>query len=235
VSRPDGLEVGRRLAAPDDLTWVEQVSCGTLTFSMTPEDAARYSSWPTRLYRVGEFAGLRADSFRRNTCGWANGYTVLEEIPSYLAFGPNGAEAVAIVERAVRLDGSQVERLGAISTQRPSGTERDAIRAVIVRHGLPGASSVPDRQQYPLDRYLDNAWVSLAWRIDPGVGPDHLVDLVEGCTVDAVLADPRWLAAERAVIDAVFAAIWADRLDTSLRDWLAGPWEKFLETLAPVG
>ena len=185
--------------------------------------------WPARLFAVGSMEGLERGSFADgSTTGWCRGYTVLEELPGHRSFGPGGEAAVGVAEHAARLDARGIRQLGDLARSVTPKPPLDAIRAARQARYGPGARWPEPRDTGPLSVFIDNAWTKAALKVDPEVGPGHLVDEFDGCVREWRIFDPVWCAAASAAHTAISAEVWADVLDGDVRESLATPWRLFV-------
>ena len=123
--RPDRV-VGRRLHFPE--TDRERTHHFT-GFILTQAIEGIAVSWPGRLFRVGKVGGLLRRSFHAShDQGWCDDFTILEELPATLAFGPGGESAAAITTRAELLTVEQIEAMGAVALTFGSRPATDPMR-----------------------------------------------------------------------------------------------------------
>lgn len=221
------LKVGQRLSYPEDARYETRWG---ITFEKAPDGIALF--WPGRLFRVGDVEGMLRRSFTPTyTVGWCRAFTILEELPATLAFGPRGADAVAIHDRALRLSAEDVVRLGEIARAThvagSDGHRRERVRHMVETLAPPPRAS-PPRSTRMFEMNVDLALTSLALRVDHEIGPGHLLDEFDGCDPYLALIDPVWGAAHAAINDALMAALWSDLLDPESETWLAGPWRAFV-------
>ena len=82
-----------------------------LSVSVEPADCTGFS-WPCRLFRVEPVGRtMIADALPNKRC--VSALRVVEELPAWQAFGPNGQAVVAIIERAAGLTANEMRRLTA--------------------------------------------------------------------------------------------------------------------------
>ena len=159
----------------------------------------------TMLFRIGEIEGLADDSFTpllRTHAGRCHAFTVLEELPLHLAFGPQGAEALALTADVERLTEPDIRCLGRLSMD-------DDVNAnwygwfgfLELTHGVTDCWRRIGRHFESLAQASDDPTV-MGW--------------VQGCDWERAIVDPTWQAAQSAVLPAVAATMYADRIDPRL-------------------
>ena len=158
---------------------------------------ARNSGHPARFYEVGEVSGLRWERYN-GTGYWSLHFDdarVMRELPSWLAFGPNGEDVEAVLEAIADLDTHQVRRLDV-----PDGLEKFAIP--IDRIEVPDGHAlekVADRA-----RFLAMCWMEdRGWAIDSKAGGHYY----HGCYFVYQLHDPHWLSAMGRAMNAASTAV----------------------------
>lgn len=119
ATRPDGTdfhtgtiryEVGQTVTHPS-ANRVEDDPATYLSVSTAPTDCTGFS-WPCRLFTVeGHGRSLRATNLPNKRC--FSSLTVVEEMPAFLAFGPQGEQVVAVLERCQTVTADEAARLGA--------------------------------------------------------------------------------------------------------------------------
>jgi hypothetical protein len=190
-----------------------------LVIASRPTALLPYGS--SRVYRVTDIQGLEERSFTPGweDTGYCESYVVAEELPLASAFGPHGAEVLALVERVERLTADEIVTLGELSLTR-GGFASDLIKRtgweVTKATGLDSAASEAGRRV--IDAILNTA---LATR------DDSLVDVFQGCERYLAIVHPTWDAAQTAAHHAVRAALFADALDAATIDEMTSIWRAF--------
>lgn len=154
------------------------------------EDPREVLQWPCRLWRVTDLEGV-ARPYPDTAWLRCKAFTVEEELPSWMVFGPHGAAVVSVIEQAEQLSTDQVTSLARLD----GGKEAQVYAQVWSRHaanrqsgrllGSRGLSPVFDA----VERAARHHGPSNAFAWDP-------VDEVE------VLADPAWVEASHAALAA---------------------------------
>ena len=170
ATRPDGYafrggvhyEVGKTVEHPTTKRFGDMRPNEPATYlsvSVEPGEVLIGGSWPCRLFRV-EPVGLgvkRTDDMYPHKRG-CRALKVVEELPAHMAFGPNGEQVAAIIERARRLTPDEVKRLDAAW-----GAALDAARAAAWGAALDAALGAA--RAAALDAALDAArgaaWAAL--------------------------------------------------------------------------
>lgn len=90
---------------------IDRGAVGYLSVSTSPSDCTGFR-WPCRLFRVEpvEPRAVGSDLPNKRAC---HALTVVEELPAWQVFGPNGEAVVAVIDRASRLTLDEVGRLAA--------------------------------------------------------------------------------------------------------------------------
>ena len=103
--------------------------------SVEPADCTGFS-WPCRLFRVepvGQVMGSRRNPLQASPHKRAvSALRVVEELPAWMALGPNGEAVAALIERAARLTADEAKALTAAwaaARDTARDTARDAARA----------------------------------------------------------------------------------------------------------
>lgn len=102
-----------------------------LSISTEPADCTGVS-WPARLFRVapvGRVGKGGRDLPNKRTC---LAMRVVEELPSWQVFGPNGKAVVALIEQARTITPEQARRMAA-ARNAARAAAADAARAIVVR------------------------------------------------------------------------------------------------------
>ena len=82
-----------------------------LSVSVEPADCTGFS-WPCRLFRVEPVGRVsKATDYPHKRC--VSALRVVEELPAWMALGPNGQEVAALIERCRSLTRDEIRRLGA--------------------------------------------------------------------------------------------------------------------------
>ena len=119
--RPDGTDFATGRTRPVLGEWMPKIE-GLLSIcerGYHVADAAAETliggSWPCKLYRVEAKGFDRSQSFRGNHLhkGVCRTYRLIEELPAWQAFGPNGEAVMALVEQARTLTPEDATRLDA--------------------------------------------------------------------------------------------------------------------------
>jgi len=215
------LQVEQRRRHPEDTKYPNPYG---ITLCQNPIEALSF--WPGRLFRVGEVKGLRRMSFTPNhdSIGWCEAYTILEELPSTLVLGPNGAAVAALVERVTSLNADEIQQLGEAARSAKGRAWGAAERRLF--HNAYEASGL-SRVDNALRTYIEGRLIDLALETDGEIGRGHLLDEFQGCDRYLDFIDPVWSAARRAVHDAISAAILAGAVEPSVEAWLNEPWQAF--------
>jgi hypothetical protein len=176
--------------------------------------------WPARLFRVepvGRVMGsgkrpLRASPNKRAV----SALRVIEELPSWRLFGPNGESVVALAERTERLTPDEKERLAAAwDASRDASREAawDAAWAAS-REAARDAARHASREaawDAAWEAAWDEAWFA-AW-----------------CVARGAAWDAAWAAARAAAWAAAVALIVRDLISVEHFDTLYGPWRSVME------
>ena len=91
-----------------------------------PTDVTPYGPG-SRVFRVVDIAGLRRGGFTPPDFphhGLCQAYTVAEELPLAMAFGPQGAEVVKLLESVERMDQAAIISVGEVAQGRILTTRR---------------------------------------------------------------------------------------------------------------
>ncbi len=119
--RPDGTDFATGKTRPVLGEWMPKIK-GELIVCQRGyhvADAAAETliggSWPCKLYRVEAKVFDRSQSFKGDHLhkGVCRTYRLVEELPSWQVFGPNGEAVVALVEQARTLTPEDATRLAA--------------------------------------------------------------------------------------------------------------------------
>ncbi len=119
--RPDGTDFATGKTNPVLGEWMPKIE-GLLSIcerGYHVADAAAETlvggSWPCKLYRVEAKVFDRSQSFKggHRHKGVCRTYRLIEELPAWQAFGPNGEAVVALVEQARTLTPEDATRLAA--------------------------------------------------------------------------------------------------------------------------
>ncbi len=154
--------------------------------------------YPSRTYAVRDIRGLRWQRFNGRGF-WELRYdeaVVAEELPAWLAFGPNGEQVVDILEQVAALTAERVQGL-------PVPAEPTKFRIPV--------DVVADPVGHPLREAAQRAsstamvWTeNRGWAVDPRAGGHYY----RGCYFVYNLAEPHWLSAMgRAMNAAILAAL----------------------------
>lgn len=117
--RPDGTDFATGKTNPVLGEWMPKIE-GLLSIcehGYHVADAAAETliggSWPCKLYRVEAKGFRKGQSFTGDHAhkGVCRTYRLVEELPSWQVFGPNGEAVVALIDRAKRLTAAEVRKL----------------------------------------------------------------------------------------------------------------------------
>ena len=117
--RPDGTSfydartkwrVGRLVRHPAPNLDAGLCSKGVLHVSDAPGETLVGGDWPCRLFLVEPRGRLISDGSHKHGCAVVK---VIEELPAWQAFGPNGEAVVALIERAKRLTPEEIDKVSA--------------------------------------------------------------------------------------------------------------------------
>jgi len=154
--------------------------------------------YPSRIYAVRDIRGLRWQRFNGRGF-WQLKYddgVVAEELPAWLAFGPNGERVAEVLEQAAALTPDRVQCLTVPIDRRPFHIPVDLV-ADPVGHPLREAAQ---RASSTAMVWTENR----GWAVDPGAGGHYY----RGCYFVYNLSDPHWLSAMgRAMNAAILAAL----------------------------
>ncbi|MGW2781131.1 hypothetical protein ACWC3X_07725 [Streptomyces populi] len=158
---------------------------------MVNEIATDVSMWPSSLWRVTDLEPMRPLlSYRWIRC---RSFTVVEQVPAWLAAGPHGDAVEWVIDQARVLTGAQAEALAALSDEGEEPLTRTLWTRWMQGHnsGSPVGWALTALQEVVTEA---------ARRVGPHLfGPDDEVEEVE------VLSDPAWLRAYRAAYTAALA------------------------------
>ena len=123
ATRPDGTdfysgmvlyEVGRTVRPNDGVPRSKAKLChgGLLHAATVPTETLIIGSWPCRLFVVDGKPVAGLDDEEPYKAGFRQ-LRVVEELPAWRVFGPQGREVVALIERAALLTVDELKRLGA--------------------------------------------------------------------------------------------------------------------------
>ncbi len=200
-----------------------------LSVSTSTSDCTGFR-WPCRLFAVepvDPWTPHATDLPNKRAC---LSLRVVEELPAWQVFGPNGERVVAVIDRASRLTPGEVERLDAA---------RDAAGAAA--WAAPWAAARDAAWAAARDAAWDAAWAA-AWAAARDAAWDAAWAAARDAAWDAAWAAPwaaardaAWAAARAAARAAAGAAAWAaarasiaetvrDLITPEQYELLAGPW-----------
>ena len=222
ATRPDGTdfysgtvryEVGKRVRPRDRVPRERARLCGPgmLHSATVPtETLVGGSSWPCRLFVVegNPVAGL--DERHPHKAGFRE-LRVVEELPAWQVFGPQGEDVVALIERAGRLTADEMQRFAQVGTpifgtavykaeEKARAAARDAVDAA---------------------RYA--AWIAARHAAEAAAGETRL-----GGSTSSAARGAAWGAARDAAGDAAMVLVARDLISDEDFRTLYGPWESVI-------
>ncbi len=227
--RPDGTDFATGKTRPVLGEWMPKME-GLLSIcehGYHVADAAAETlvggSWPCKLYRVEAKVLDRSQSFKGDHLhkGVCRTYRLVEELPSWQVFGPNGEAVVALVEQARTLTPEDATRLAA-AWDAAWYAARDA-----AWHAARYAAWCAAR---------DAAWCAArdaAWHAARYAAWCAARDAAGYAARDAAwdaARDAAWDAAGSAAGSAAGALVARDLITTKQFDILYGPWRAVMET-----
>ena len=201
-----------------------------LSVSVEPAEALIGGTWPCRLFRVEPVGRTLASSQYPSKRG-VSALRVVEELPSHLALGPNGAAVAAVIERAGRLTEDEIGRLFAA---------RDAAWYAVWGAAQDAAWDVAQDAAQGAARYA--AWIvarnaarGAAWDAARDVARDAARDAAQGAAQGVAWGaalyaawdeawGSAWDAARGAAGYAAVAILTRDLITNKQYQILAGPW-----------
>jgi hypothetical protein len=168
-----------------------------------PTDVSPYGPG-SRVFRVGEIAGLRRGGFTPPDFphhGLCQAYTVAEELPLAMAFGPQGVQVVKLLESFEQMDQAAIISVGEVALGRLT-TRRATPDQTVREAGL--ASALHDATGR-----IQRHFVHVAIYADRPIGPDGILDEFWGCDRYLDLVDPLWIAARQAIQNRVIGTLFA--------------------------
>ena len=179
---------------------------GYLSASTAETDCTGFL-WPARLLLVepvGDVWTPHPDKFPRKRA--AHTWRVLEELPAWRLFGPQGREVAALIEQAAHMTSSQIEGLAAVQ-----GADLTAVRVAALDAVLGAAR--------------DAAWRAVLGSVRvavrdaaPGTAPGATYDAAYRATQDAALG------AAYGTLNAALGLLVKDLISTKDFRTLTGPW-----------
>jgi len=176
--------------------------------------AATVRGYPSRIYALGEVEGLRWERLNGRG-GWSLNYdtaTVIEEVPVWAGFGPNGALVVEVLETVATLTREQVMAL-------PVPEKLDD--GVLPVELLTAPEGHPDARLARRASLVAMGWTeNRGWAVDPGAGGFFY----SGCYFVYEITERHWLAAMGRAMNAVSAAVLGEAVEPEVRARVVREW-----------
>lgn len=198
---------GARIGKRSD-TWAGEY----LSVATVPTDFTGFK-WPCMLLEVEPVGRACLDDQYANKRR-VRAARVFREVPAHEVFGPQGADVVAILDRAAELTAEEVENLAA-AWRAARGVAWDAVWDVAQRAAWDAAWEVARR-----------AGRSAAWRAAWEVARRAVWDAAWRAA---------WDVARRVALDAAGATLVRDLISTEHHDQLIGPWRAVMGDLLDAG